>query len=180
LQRVGTLFTPYAPLYDIAVRMRSDLFFHQPLQVDLNAIAEKRIGFIGYEWTETKGVLFDAFALGTPNFMIYFHMLLSRLWDYASDTAFNSELLLTRHVRSYHKQMATQIRNHLPFFIRRPHMAGWPIDRCLAEGPGVAKWRDPEIHNAHLTYHGKRSGDAGIDFVNRFRARQLGLPEAES
>jgi hypothetical protein len=179
-QRVGTLFTPYAPLYDIVVRIRSDLYFYEPLQVDLEAIAQKRIGFIGYEWTESKDVLFDAFALGTPNFMVYFHMLLSRLWDYASDTLFNSELLLTRHVHAYHKQTVIQILDRLPFFIRRPHMAGWPVDRCLAEGPGVAKWRDPEIHNAHLAYHGKRAGEAGVEHVNSFRAQQLRLPATEN
>jgi hypothetical protein len=176
-QRVGTLFTPYAPLFDVAVRIRTDLYFYQPLQIDLEAIMQKRIGFIGYEWSETKNVLFDAFALGTPNFMIYFHMLLSRLWDYASDTQFNSELLLTRHVQSYHKQMASQVLDRVPFFIRRPHMSGWPVDRCLTEGPGVSKWRDPEIHNAHLAYHVKRLGAAGIDHVNQFRDGQLRLQE---
>jgi hypothetical protein len=178
-QRVGTMFIPYAPLFDVVVRMRTDLYFYQPLQADLEGIAEKRIGFIGYEWTESKDVVFDAFALGTPNFMIHFHMLLSGLWDYTANSLFNPELLVTRHIEAYHKKATVQMQGRLPFFIRRPHMAGWPVDRCLAEGPGVAKWRDPEIHNAHLDYHQKISGHAGIDYVNRFRARQLRLPESE-
>ncbi|HVY16438.1 MAG TPA: hypothetical protein VHB27_14525 [Rhodopila sp.] len=177
-QRVGTLFAPYAPLFDVVVRIRTDLSFFRPLNVDLDAIARKQTDFVGYEWTETKGVLFDAFALGTPSVMVHFHMLLSRLWDYAADTAFNAEFLLTRHVRTYHRPVSIEVRDTLPFFIRRPHMAGWSVEQCVAEGPGVAKWRDPEIHNAHLAYHGKRAGDAGIQHVNRFRARQLGLPEA--
>jgi hypothetical protein len=176
-QRVGTLFAPYAPLYDVAVRIRSDLGFFEPLGVDLDAIAKKTLGFVGYEWTETKGVLFDAFALGTPGCILHFHMLLSRLWDYAAQMTFNSEVLITRHMQAYHRPLAVEVRDRHPFFIRRPHMAGWPAEQCLAEGPGVAKWRDPEIHNAHLSYHGKRAGDAGIEHVNRFRARQLRLPD---
>lgn len=175
-QRVGTMFAPYAPLFDVAVRIRSDLFFHQPLQADLEAIAQRRLGLLAYEWTETKGVVFDAFALGTPSFITHYHMLLSRLWDYAATTPFNSELLVTRHIQAYPQEASIELRNDLPFFIRRPHMAGWPVEECLKEGPGVAKWRDPEIHNAHLAYHGKLSGEAGIRHVNRFRANQLGLP----
>ena len=97
----------------------------------------------------------------------------------AGTAAVGSELLATRHIQAYDKQTAIQMQDRLPFFIRRPHMAGWPVDRCLAEGPGVAKWRDPEIHNAHLAYHGKRTGEAGVEHVNRFRAQQLRLPETE-
>lgn len=175
-QRVGTLFAPYAPLYDVVVRIRTDLHFHRPLRIDLDAIARRQIEFVGYQWTETPAVLFDAFALGAPGMMLHFHMLLSRVWDYATQVQFNPELLLTTHMNNYPRQTKARVLTELPFFIRRPHMAGWPVERCLQEGPGVAKWRDPEIHKAHLDFHAGRMGQAGIDHVNRFRAQQLGLP----
>ena len=172
--RVGALFAPYAPLFDVAVRMRTDLFFHQPLAVDLEAIAKRQLGFVGYHWTERKGVLFDAFALGTPGYILHFHMLMSRIWDYAAEHVFNPEVLITRHVQEYPKMLAIEVRETLPFFIRRPHMAGWPMEDCLKEGPGVTKWRDPDIHQAYLDYHEGRGGEAGAQHVNRFRAHQLG------
>ncbi len=173
-QRVGALFAPYAPLFDVAVRMRADLSFHQPLDVDLAAIAKRQIGFVGYHWVERKGILFDAFALGTPGYILHYHMLMTRIWDYAAELVFNPEVLITRHLQEYPKSIAIDVREKLPFFIRRPHMAGWSVEECLSEGPGVAKWRDPEIHKAHLDYHAGRSGEAGVQHVNRFRAHQLG------
>jgi hypothetical protein len=172
-QRVGTLFAPYAPIYGAAARMRTDLRFHAPFSLDLAAIAGEPGEAVAFAWPEAPDMVFDGFAAGTPGFVLHYHALLSRLWDYAADTVFNAEVMVTKHVTAYPRRIAVKLLGSRPFFVMRPHMAGWPLERCLAEGIGVAKWRDPEIRGAHVEYHRARLGEAGEAHVDRFAESQF-------
>lgn len=172
-QRVGTLFAPYAPQYGLAVRSRTDLEFVQPVELTLPADGTEAL--LVYVFPDNPSLLFDAFAMGTPNAVLWFHAMLSRVWHYVRQASFNPESLLRAHIMSYPGTLALQIPNHaepkpLPFFVRRPHMAGWPVEQCLGEDAGGAKWLDPEIVAAFKAFHTIRHGPDGAAFVDRFAA----------
>ncbi len=171
--RTAALFAPYAVGYDVAIRLRTDLFFHQPLAIDRAAIRQRRLGLVACQSREDPGRIFDAFAIGRPSLLLHFLALLNRLWDYAQTDLFNPEALITRHISAYPGPATVELLADMPFYIHRPHMAGWPLAQCLAQAPGATKWHDPEIHQAHLSYFERRRGPAGVEYVNGFRNRQL-------
>lgn len=178
-QRVVTLFAPYAPLYALAVRSRTDLHFHKELRFDVPKLSAQTFDLLTYVWPDGPRLLLDAFAVGRPNMIIHYHSLLTHVWRYASDTLFNPEFLLTKHIAAWPgkavvRALNLQTSSHaLPFFVRRPHMKEWPVGQCLAEGIGASKWHDPEVYAAHLAYHEARAGADGAAHVAAFKASEL-------
>jgi hypothetical protein len=182
-RKVATLFQPYAPRYDLAVRSRSDLFFFDGIRYDMANVTQGGISLVTYQWPENKQVLSDMFAVGKPRAIVYYLSLIDSLWSYVSNATFNPETLITQHLMTLLRnasQLAMFTLPDLPCFVFRPHMADWSHERRLAEGPGISKWRDPEIVAAHRQYHETRHGNAGRERVERFASAQLArvAPEA--
>ena len=171
-RKVATQFQPYAPRYDLAVRSRSDLYFFDGIRYDLTNFAAGGVRMIAYRWPEDRTLLSDLFAIGKPRAIVYFHSLIDTIWNYVPKILFNPEALITHHLTVLQQQAngaAIFTLPDLPFFVLRPHMIGWTAAQCLAEGPGVSKWRDPEVVNAFRRYHGAIRGDAGLAHVESFR-----------
>lgn len=181
-RKVATLFQPHAPRYDIAVRSRSDLYFFDTIRVDLTQVADGDIALLTYLWPENPRQVGDMFAVGTPPAIVEFLSLMDRIWQYAGKVQFNCEALITEHLLALLKSkdgMAMLSLPDLPFFVCRPHMIGWTAERCLAEGPGISKWRDRENIEAHAHYHATQRGDEGRAAVDRFiQSRLAGTPFA--
>ena len=170
-RKVATLFQPYAPRYDLAVRSRGDLYFHDEIRYDLTNVTQGGIALVAYRWAEDRRHLSDLFAVGKPGAIVYFHSLIDSLWDLTATGTFNAESLITSHIlaaSARDKNYAIFTIPESPFFVFRPHMVGWSIERCREEGPGASKWRDPEVVAAHQRYHAAIRGQAGIDHVERF------------
>jgi len=178
-QQVATMFAPFAPRYALAARTRTDLHFHQELRFNVPKLALQNVDLLGCIWPSDPRMLLDAFAVGRPNMMLYYHSLLGWVWHYASNTLFNPEILLTKHIAAYPGKAVIVGLNRqtpgyaLPFFVRRPHMKDWPVEQCLTEGIGQSKWRDPEIYGAHVAFHEKIAGPAGALHVASFKADRL-------
>ncbi len=175
-RKVATLFQPYAPRYDLAVRSRSDLYFFDGIRYDLANVAQGGVSLVTYQWPEDKGVLSDMFAVGKPHAVVYFLSLIDSLWSYLPTMGFNPETIITHHLMTLLRNtnhIAMFTLPDLPCFVFRPHMVGWSAERCIAEGPGIGKWRDPEIVAAHRRYHGATQGEAGLALVERFASAQL-------
>ncbi|MEI7712575.1 MAG: hypothetical protein WCI94_14145 [Rhodospirillales bacterium] len=174
-RKVATQFQPYAPRYDLAVRSRSDLYFFDGIRYDLANVATGGISLVAYRWPEDNKLLSDMFAIGKPRAIVYFHSLIDTIWNYVPQTPFNPEALITRHLAVLLRQAkgaAVFALPDLPCFVFRPHMVGWTAEQCMAEGPGVSKWRDPEVVAAFRRYHGAARGAAGLAHVDSFISAQ--------
>lgn len=172
-RHVGTLFAPHAPRYRLAMRSRTDVNFFAPIPYDLSNVVNGEIGLVAWHWTEDQRMLSDIAAIGAPRQILYWHDLLDRIWELSASAPFNCEQLLTKHILSFPGKTKIYLMKDWPFFVRRPHMAGWPVERCLGQSPGASKWHDPEIVAAHKAFHRSVAGEAGEAHVERFRAAML-------
>ena len=175
-RKVATLFQPYAPRYDLAVRSRSDLYFFDRIRYDLENVVKGGITAVSYQWPEHPIYVSDMFVVGKPRAIVHCLSLIDAVWDYTPHGPFNPEMLFTHHILAMpaiRGSTAQFVLSELPFFVFRPHMAGWSPERCRLEGPGISKWRDPEVIAAHQQYHAARYGDAGIEKVEQFAQAQL-------
>lgn len=174
--KLAALFTPFAPLFNIAMRSRTDLEFHAPITPALEAIQQQRAELALFEWPyqdATQTLFSDTCALGTPRAVLYFLNILTRVWDYAPKSVFNPELLLTTHIHAYPGTLNLATLKQWPFFIRRPSMANWPLERCIAASAGDTKWQEPEIIEAHQRHHAERYGQDGLRRVELFRGLRI-------
>jgi|GEM_PF-1547846 len=182
-RQVATLFQPFAPGYGLAVRTRSDLFFFDKIKYDLANVASGGISLVGYLWPEMPSLLSDMFAIGKPRAIVHYLSLIDFVWRYALTDFFNAETLITRHISTMvnaGQKSFVYVMRESPFFVFRPHMAGWTPEQCRSEGPGISKWRDPEIVAEHKRYHGQKQGPEGEAMVDAFARHQLNLAASKS
>lgn len=164
--------------YDVVVRLRSDLRFGGPVG-DGASVADALRGHLVLSTQHDFGIVNDMLALGDGDALRWYATLGDRALALAARVTCNPELLLLEHLRSRPSSLAVT-RAPIPFAVMRPHMAGWPLEACLAEPPGRSKWRDPEVVRAHVDFHARRDPVGGAAHVERFAAAQLGTAQLAS
>lgn len=174
--KLAALFAPFAPMFDIAMRSRTDLQFHASIAPAIELVRQLHAEIALFEWPyqdATHTLFSDTCSIGTPRAVIYFLNILARIWDYAPTGVFNPEHMLTTHIHAHPGALKLASVKQWPFFVRRPSMAGWPLERCIAASAGDTKWQEPEIVDAHKRHHGELYGEAGRQYVDQFREVRL-------
>ena len=168
---VAELVEPFHADYTFAMRARADLQFVYGIHHILPQLKPQDI--VIPWWDADEHLLSDLFALGGIEPILYFHRLYDHVHDYLEGRCLNPELMLTTHFEKrpdFH--LYTETFRY--FFVRRPHMAGYSVEKAIAENPGRNKWLDPEVTEAHAAYHTQKKQDKGL-FIKTFRDRQLAL-----
>lgn len=167
---VAKLVEPFRAEYDLGMRSRADLHFVYALD---EVIPKLKSNDILLSWWKKDYVLSDLFAIGGMEPILYFHELFDHVRAYAPNREFNSEVLLTAHFEARNDFHIYTAEGQNWFFVRRPHMENYSVEQAMAENPGRNKWLDPEIVEAHESFHKGQKGEAGVSLVKGFRHTQL-------
>ena len=163
----ASLVEPFKSEYDVGMRSWADLQFVYSLD---HIIPKLKSDELVTTWWEKNSTFSDLFAVGGIEPILYFHALYDHVRDYAPALEFNSEILLTTHLKK-RSDITVYAETTQFFFVRRPHMDNYTVEQAMLENPGRNKWLDPELVQAHALYHQK--GEESAVYFKEFQRAQL-------
>ena len=131
-RHVATMFAPHMVRYDLAVRLRTDLFFFDRIGYDLERMRTNDLSLLGWWSRENLQLISDLCAVGKPREMLYWHSVLDYIWTYAKDNPMTPERLLMSHLAAYPVRRKMFMMREYPFLLRDAGQNGWTAEECRA------------------------------------------------
>lgn len=131
-RHVATLFAPHMVRYDLAVRLRADLYFFDRIGYDLEKMRTNDLSLLGWWSRENPRAICDLCAIGKPREMLYWHSVLDYIWSYAKLAPMTPESLLMSHLAAYPVKRKMFMMREFPFMIRDAGQDGWTAEECRA------------------------------------------------